>query len=207
MNFSSENLLVYGVTPENISLEDLQAALENGVTLVQLRAKNLSREAFLDKAIRCRDLCHQYGVPLIINDDVTIAKECQADGVHLGQEDMPVKKAREILGDHVVIGASAHSVKEALQAEQDGADYLGVGAVFPTGTKPDAQSLSLDTLKEITKAVNIPCVAIGGITFENMALLKGSGIAGVAVVSAIFAAKDIGWETRRLKQQAKELFL
>ncbi len=170
----------------------VEAALKHGVNVVQLREKTLPKDELVALGKSLVPLCHSYGVPLIVNDSPEIALASGADGVHLGQEDMSPKKAREILGEDKIIGVSAHNVTEALQAVADGADYLGAGAVFTTSTKQNTTPLSFDALRDICHAVDIPVVAIGGITKENILQLKGSGIAGVAVVSALFGADDIG---------------
>ena len=194
MKISPGDLLLYGVTDRRqLSGESLEHAVEEaikgGMTCVQLREKHLGDEKFRALAIKVQEVCARYGVPFIINDRVEIAKEIGADGVHVGQEDMSVAKARELLGEDFIIGTSAHNVKEAQKAIADGADYIGSGAVFQSSTKTDTVSLSLEELKNIT-ALGIPVVAIGGVTAQNAHLLKGSGISGIAVSSAVFAQKD-----------------
>ena len=195
MNCRREDLLLYGVTDRSwlngkSLYSQVEGALKGGVTFLQLREKELDQEHFLREAVEIRGLCRKYQVPFIINDNVEIALEMNADGVHVGQSDMEAGKVREKLGPDKIIGVSARTVEQALLAEQRGADYLGVGAVFPTGTKLDAGDVSFETLRDICRAVSIPVVAIGGITGENFGELKGSGIAGIAVVSAIFARED-----------------
>ncbi|MGX8728469.1 MAG: thiamine phosphate synthase [Lachnospiraceae bacterium] len=170
--------------------EVVEAALKGGVTCMQLREKELSHEEFLREAIALRELCRKYNVPLIINDNVDVALESHADGVHIGQHDAPCTEVRRRIGPEMLLGVSAQTVEQAIQAEKDGADYLGVGAVFSTGTKLDADDVSRETLRAICEAVSIPVVAIGGIKKENIGCLSGTGIDGVAVVSAIFAAAD-----------------
>lgn len=203
-NLSREDFLVYAVTDrhwlqENETLCDVvEKALRGGATFIQLREKNLDNEHFLEEAKQLQILCREYNVPFVINDNVQIAITINADGVHVGQSDMEAGNVRELLGPDKLIGVSAGTVEEALRAEQHGADYLGVGAVFPTGSKDDAKPVTMETLKEITDAVSIPVVAIGGITEENTLTLAGSGIDGVAVISAIFGQKDIETATRRL---------
>ncbi len=178
--------------------EQAESALKGGVTCVQLREKELDADAFLEEAGQIAGLCHSYHVPFIINDNVEIALAVHADGVHVGQDDMTVSQVRERVGDTMMIGVSAHSVEEALQAQAGGADYLGVGAMFTTLTKTNVSATSRETLREICDAVDIPVVAIGGITEENMLQLAGTGVDGVALVSTIFAADDIEAACRRL---------
>lgn len=178
--------------------EQVEAALRGGVTCVQLREKDLDAEAFLEEAKQIRTLCHSYHVPFIINDNVDIALAVGADGVHVGQDDMSVADVRRRVGDAMMIGVSAHSVEEALRAQEGGADYLGVGAMFTTATKTNVSATSKETLREICQTVQIPVVAIGGISEQNMLQLAGLGMDGVALVSAIFAADDIEATCRRL---------
>jgi len=179
--------------------EQVEQALKGGVTLVQLREKGLGAEQFLQEARQIQQLCHRFGVPLIINDSIEVALAVDADGVHLGQDDANAAQARQLLGKDKIIGVSAHNVQEALQAVQDGADYLGSGAVFGSGTKTNVSTLPMQTLREICSAVPIPGVAIGGITEQNLQQLSGSGIAGAAVVSAIFAQENIEEAAIRLR--------
>ncbi len=168
----------------------IEAAIRGGAGVVQLREKGMDRAAFLEEAKRFVALCRELGAVSIINDDVETAKLSGADGVHLGQEDTAVRDARETLGTGKIIGASAHNVHEAIEAELNGADYLGSGAVFGTDTKGNVTPLPRRTLIDITRSVSIPVVAIGGVTKENIGLLAGCGISGVAVVSALFGADD-----------------
>lgn len=179
--------------------ETVEAALRGGATMVQLREKALDRDSFLQEAVEMKKLCARYGVPLIVNDDVEIAVESGADGVHIGQSDMAADAVRRRIGPDMLLGVSAHTVEQALKAVHDGADYLGAGAVFSTGTKRDAGAMRLETLRAICAAAPVPVVAIGGIRAENLAQLAGSGIAGVAVVSAIFAARDAEAAARELR--------
>ena len=179
--------------------EQVEDALRGGATCMQLREKALDRGAFLAEAVALKALCTRFGVPLIVNDDVQVAIESGADGVHIGQHDAPAAEVRRRIGPDMLLGVSAQTVAQAVRAERDGADYLGGGAVFSTGTKPDADDVSFDTLKAICAAVSIPVVAIGGITQGNVARLAGSGIDGIAVVSAIFAAEDIEAAARELR--------
>ena len=186
-------------------LEQVESALKGGVTCVQLREKNLDAEAFLEEALQVKELCRRYHVPFLIDDNVDVAIRCQADGVHVGQEDMAVAEVRKRVGDGMMIGASAHNVDEAVKAQQDGADYLGVGAVFSTSTKSDARPLPKSVLFDICQAVTIPVVAIGGIGKENILSLSGSGVDGVAVVSAIFGAKDIEKACQELRSLSERM--
>ena len=212
-NITADALQLYAVTDSRwLNGDSLAAAVEKalagGVTCVQLREKQLSFDEFLRTAKEIKALCQNYHVPFIVDDNLDIALACDADGLHIGQNDMPAAKARELLGPDKILGVSAQTIEQAVSACQDGADYLGVGAVFPTGTKTDAVEVPLDTLKAITAAVDIPVVAIGGIGADNIAQLSGTGIAGAAVVSAIFAQEDIKKAAANLRQLiAKELLL
>lgn len=210
MKFSKNMLLLYAVTDrswtQNQTLyEQVEQALEGGVTIVQLREKNLSQEEFIKEAVQMKNLCHRYGVPLIINDNVDIALKSGADGVHVGIDDVPVAEIRKRTGEDFIIGATAKTVEQAQNAENSGADYLGVGAVFPSPTKKNAIRITTAKLKEICSSVSIPTVAIGGINFDNMLEIKGGGMDGIAVVSAIFSAADIKTATEKLKKKAKEV--
>ncbi|PWM14024.1 MAG: thiamine phosphate synthase [Clostridia bacterium] len=186
-------------------MEQVELALKGGATCVQLREKTLNREDFLREAVEMKALCARYGVPFIVNDDVEIAIESGADGVHVGQSDMEAGHVRALAGSGMIIGVSARTVEEALAAQRAGADYLGVGAMFSTSTKLDAHVLSFETLRDICAAVSIPVTAIGGINRENIGRLAGSGANGVALVSAIFAAEDIESECRALRALAEEI--
>lgn len=208
--FDRGNMLLYAVTDRSWLYgrelsHDVERALKGGVTCVQLREKNLDAGSFLKEAVIINKLCKKYGVPFIVNDNVEIAIKCGADGVHVGQNDMAAAKARELAGDKLIIGVSAHSVEEALEAERNGADYLGVGAAFQTSTKLDAGHITHDTIRDICKAVKIPVVAIGGIKKSNISELKGTGVDGVALVSAIFASDDIENECRELREMTAEM--
>lgn len=203
-------MLLYAVTDRNWTgrqtlYEQVEAALKGGVTCVQLREKELDEAAFLDEAVEMKKLCAKYGVPLIINDNVDIAVKCGADGVHVGQSDMAAGNVRKVVGDKMIIGVSAQTVEQALAAQAAGADYLGVGAVFPTSTKSDAREVSRQALKDICAAVDIPVTAIGGINKNNILELSGTGVDGIALVSAIFAAEDIEAECRLLKKLSAEM--
>lgn len=178
--------------------EQVKAALENGVSCVQLREKHMKEEEFLQEAKELAELCRSYHVPFIVNDQVEIAIACHADGIHVGQDDMDVAEVRRKAGPDMIIGVSAHTVEEALAAERGGADYLGLGAVFSTSTKQDVNTMSYETLKAICDAVKIPTVAIGGISAANVMQLAGSGVDGIAVVSAIFGAEDPGAAAKEL---------
>lgn len=183
----------------------VEQAILGGVTLVQLREKNMSDEEFTENARKMLAVCRKHGVPLIINDRPDIAAKVGADGVHVGLDDMSVKEARRILGDGKIIGATAHNVREALAAESDGADYLGVGAVFGSSTKSDAKPLEMSELKAVCEAVKIPVCAIGGINGSNISQLCGSGIKGAAVISGILAEDDILSAAKELKELCRKL--
>lgn len=202
-------MLLYAVTDRawvgtKSLYEQVKEALENGVTCVQLREKELNESDFLKEAKQISTLCKEYKVPFIVNDNVNIAIACKADGIHIGQEDMELTNVRKLVGEDMIIGVSAHTVEEAIKAQEGGADYIGIGAVFATSTKTDVDVLSFETLRSICEAVDIPTVAIGGIKKDNICKLKGSGIDGVAVVSAIFAAKDIATATKELLLEVKK---
>lgn len=205
MKIEGVKLRLYAVTDrawaadEDALMDQIAAAIDGGAGIVQLREKHLDHDAFLQEAERFVALCREKGVISIINDAVDIAAAVGADGVHVGQSDLAAGRAREVLGPDKLIGVSAHSVEEALAAQAAGADYLGVGAAFVTGTKADAAPISRDTIRAITAAVDIPVVAIGGISRDNITELAGCGLDGVAVVSALFAQKDV-------KAAAKELY-
>lgn len=171
--------------------DDVEKALAGGVTLVQLREKNMDFDAFVESAREIKAVCEKYNVPLIINDNIEVAIAANADGVHLGQGDTPIAEARKILGAEKIIGATAKTIAQAKKAQAEGADYLGSGAIFGTSTKSDAIKMDFETLRSITASVDIPVVAIGGITGGNVLQLKNTGIAGAAVVSGIFAAEEI----------------
>ena len=203
-------MLLYAVTDRHWLngqplYEQVEEALKGGATFIQLREKDLTEEEFLEEAKKIQQLCKKYRVPFIINDNVKLAKEIDADGVHVGQSDMEALDVRAQLGEDKIIGVSARTVEQALLAEKHGADYLGVGAVFQTGTKTDAREVEHSVLKEICTKVDIPVVAIGGITQDNVKELSGSGINGVAVISAIFAQKDIETATAKLKSCVEQI--
>lgn len=207
-----EDLLLYAVTDRHYlhdkTLEEaVKEAIDGGITFVQLREKNMDHEDFKEEALRIQSLCHQYQIPFVIDDDVDLAVEICADGVHVGQSDLEALEARKKIGSDKILGVSAGTVEEAIKAEKAGADYLGVGAVFPTGSKDDATPVSHDTLKAICNAVSIPVIAIGGITRNNVRELEGTGIVGIAVISAIFAKDNITSATEDLLQKTKEAIL
>lgn len=210
MKFTPDDLLLYAVTDRSwLGNHDLVDQVEEtilaGTTIVQLREKELSDKDFLAEAVKVQSVCQKHNIPFIINDNLEVAIACGADGIHVGQSDLAANQVRERLGKDKIIGVSAQTVEQAMLAEQMGADYLGVGAVFSTSTKLDASDVSFDTLKQICKAVSIPVVAIGGINAHNLLQLSGSGVNGVAVVSAIFAQNDISKATRELRQLAEKM--
>ena len=204
MKCDKKDLLFYAVTDRHwlngrTLYSQVEEALKGGATFIQLREKELDEEHFLEEAKEIKELCRRYQVPFVINDNVEIALAVDADGVHVGQSDMEAGDVRAKLGPDKMIGVSAQTVEQAVMAEQNGADYLGVGAVFPTGSKADALEVSHDTLIAICKAVKIPVIAIGGISKENILELSGSGVCGIAVISAIFAKDDIEEAARELR--------
>lgn len=204
MKCDKKDLLLYAVTDRSwlngeTLYSQVEKTLEGGTTFVQLREKELDEEHFLEEAKEIKELCRKYHVPFVINDNVDIALAMDADGVHVGQSDMEAGDVRAKLGPDKIIGVSAQTVEQALLAQKRGADYLGVGAVFHTGSKADAKDVSHETLKEICEAVDIPVIAIGGISKNNVMELAGSGICGIAVISAIFAQNDIKSATEQLK--------
>ena len=210
MKWTAEQLRLYAVTDRSwlrgkTLLEQVEQALLGGATMVQLREKELDETSFLDEALQMAKLCHRYGVPLLINDNVEIARRSGADGVHVGQDDMEAASVRSLLGPDMIVGVTAKTVEQALRAQDAGADYLGSGAVFGSATKRNAKSMTMEQLRDICDAVSIPVVAIGGINRNNLPDLAGTGIAGVAVVSGIFAAGDIEQECRLLRSIAEKV--
>ena len=203
-------MLLYAVTDrawtgKQTLYEQVEAALKGGVTCVQLREKELDETAFLQEAKELCALCRRYGVPFLVNDNVEIAIACGADGIHVGQEDLASGEVRRRVGESMILGVSVHTVEEARQAVRDGADYLGLGAVFPTSTKTDVEQMPNETLRAICDAVNVPIVAIGGINRGNILRLAGSGVDGVALVSAIFSAEDIEGTCRELRALSEKM--
>lgn len=208
MKFNENMLLLYAVTDQawvgkQSLLEQVEEALKGGATIVQLREKNMEEDRFIKEAIQIRELCHKYHVPLIINDNVTVAIKSGADGVHVGIEDTPVSEIRKHVPADFIIGATCKTVDQAKIAEASGADYMGVGAVFPSPTKTNAVRVTNEQLREIISSVTIPAVAIGGISYDNVCELKGSYVSGIAVVSAIFGAVNIEKSTALLKERVK----
>lgn len=206
MKFDKDMLKLYAVTDRThlngISLtEAVEQAIQGGVTCVQLREKNITHDEYVSRAIEIREVCHKYGVPLIINDDYKVALESSADGVHVGIEDTEVSEIRKNVGKNFIIGATAKTVEQAQKAQADGADYLGVGAVFPSPTKTNAIRITPEILTEICSSVDIPVVAIGGISLDKLHIIKGCGQSGIAVVSALFAQTDIKLSAKRLRAE------
>ncbi len=203
MKVDKHSLLLYAVTDrswlgDNSLAAQVEDAIKAGVTFVQLREKELPYADFVAEAKKVKEITAHYRIPLVINDNIEVAQEIDADGVHVGQSDLDVSAARALLGEDKIIGVSAQTLEEAVWAEKHGADYLGVGTVFPTSTKLDATGVSFAVLQDICSKVAIPVVAIGGINAENILGLQGTGIDGVAVVSAIFAQPDISAAARKL---------
>ena len=210
MKFNTEMLLLYAVTDRNGTdsntlYNQIKLALDGGVTMVQLREKELDEESFFTEAVKIKELCHSYDVPLVINDNLSVALRSGADGIHVGIEDMAVSEIRKRTDKDFIIGATAKSVRQAKNAEAQGADYLGIGAIFPSPTKQSAIRITNEDLSAIASSVNIPSVAIGGINLKNIDEIKCNKISGVAVVSAIFSADDIKTATAALKEKAKAI--
>lgn len=210
-NADRKNLQLYAITDSHwlngrTLYSVVKESLEGGVTFLQLREKELDEEHFLEEARELQKLCREYQVPFVINDNVDIAAAINADGVHVGQSDMEAGDVRAKLGPDKIIGVTAKTVEQAVLAQERGADYLGVGAVFHTDSKADAKEISFDTLKDICRAVSIPVIAIGGITEENVRELAGSGICGIAVISAIYAQSDIKKVAESLKNETCRMF-
>ncbi|MGL5440070.1 MAG: thiamine phosphate synthase [Filifactoraceae bacterium] len=203
MKFDKNFLRLYAVTDRNwvgkqSFTQQVEAALKGGCTCLQLREKELDDTEFLAEAFNIKALCQKYKVPFVINDNVDIAIKVGADGIHVGQDDMKALNIRKKVGDTMFLGVSVQTVEEAIEAEKNGADYIGVGAFFPTDTKTVTNLVSIHTLNKISKSVKLPIVAIGGISRTNIKELSGNNIDGIAVVSAIFAQEDIEKECRKL---------
>lgn len=210
MQFYKNSLLLYAVTDRawtgrQTLAEQVEDALQGGVTCIQLREKQLNEDDFIREAIEIRAICHRYGVPLIINDNIRVARESGADGIHVGQEDCSANEVRKLFGRDFIIGTTAKTVEQAQRAQEDGADYLGVGAVFPSPTKTNALRITNEQLKTICASVSIPAVAIGGISLENMTEIAGCGMSGIAVISAVFAAEDIRAASAELKRKVRTI--
>lgn len=211
MRLNKNNLLLYAVTDRSwlgnrSLLQQVEECIYGGATFIQLREKSISEDEYTKIAREIKKITDRYKIPFVINDNINVALSADADGVHVGQNDTSPAKARSLIGERKILGVSVQTVNQAIEAEKSGADYLGVGAVFSTSTKPDADIVDFQNLKAICQSVNIPVIAIGGINAENMSQLKNSGICGVAVVSAIFAQKNIKEATKKLKEIAGELF-
>ena len=207
---NKDALSLYGITDRywlkgRPLIHDVQLALEGGVTMIQLREKNLDEESFYREAIEIKELCKKFHVPFIIIDNVELAKKVDADGIHVGQNDMAAQDVRAIIGPDKILGVSTQTVEEALLAQKMGADYLGVGAVFPTGSKDDCWVLSHDLCREICSAVTIPVVAIGGINLGNISKLSGLGFSGISLISAIFGQSDIKAAAMKLKEEVSKI--
>ena len=210
MKCDKKDLLLYAVTDRSwlngeTLYSQVEKALEGGATVIQLREKHLDHETFLEEAKELKKLCAKYHVPFVLDDDVELALEVGADGVHVGQSDMEAGDVRAKLGEDKIVGVSAQTVEQALLAQERGADYLGVGAVFPTSSKDDAVEVDHETVKAICEAVDIPVIAIGGITKDNVQELSGCGLCGIAVISAIFAKPDIKKATEELKAATEKM--
>lgn len=210
MRFDKKTMLLYAVTDrawvgKQSLYEQIESALKGGVTCVQLREKELNDDEFLKEAIEISQLCKKYNVPFLVNDNVEVAIKCHADGIHVGQEDMEASMVRDKVGNEMIIGVSVHSVEEAIKAVENGADYLGVGAMFSTSTKKDVNVLSKEMLQNICDAVDVPVVAIGGIGKTNISELSGTGVDGIAVVSAIFASENIETECQLLRKLSEKM--
>lgn len=207
MKLNKKDLLLYAITDRTWSLnldifyKQIEESLKAGVTFLQLREKMLNKESFMNEAKVIKKICANYNIPFIINDNIEIAQEIDADGVHIGQNDISIVEAKKLIANNKIIGVTVHSLEEALIAEKNGASYLGVGAIFKTNSKDDANVINIDELKKICLSVNIPVVAIGGIKKDNLSILQNTGISGIAVISAIYSQKDIYSATKELKQE------
>lgn len=211
MNFTNEQLNLYLVTDRhwlaNRNLEDdVEKAILGGVTMVQLREKNIDNDSFIELAKKVKQVCNKYKVPFIINDNLEVALAIDSDGIHIGQDDLPASLVRQKIGPDKILGVSAHNLDEAIAAKKAGATYLGAGAMFSTTTKDNTTNLSIEQLQTITKNVDIPVVAIGGINYDNCLSLKNCNLAGIAVVSAIMAATNISEAASNLKKRAQVIY-
>lgn len=211
MNFTKEQLNLYLVTDRhwlaNRNLEDdVEKAILGGVTMVQLREKNIDNDSFIELAKKVKQVCNKYKVPFIINDNLEVALAVDSDGIHIGQDDLPASLVRQKIGPNKILGVSAHNLDEAIAAKKAGATYLGTGAMFSTTTKDNTTNLSIEQLQAITKNVDIPVVAIGGINYDNCLSLKNCNLAGIAVVSAIMAATNISEAASNLKKRAQVIY-
>lgn len=211
MNFTKEQLNLYLVTDRhwlaNRTLEDdVEKAILGGVTMVQLREKNIDNDSFIELAKKVKQVCNKYKVPFIINDNLEVALAVDSDGIHIGQDDLPASLVRQKIGPDKILGVSAHNLDEAIAAKKAGATYLGAGAMFSTTTKDNTTNLSIEQLQAITKNVDIPVVAIGGINYDNCLSLKNCNLAGIAVVSAIMAATNISEAASNLKKRAQVIY-
>lgn len=207
---NKRNLLLYAITDckrskDAVLYEQVEQALSGGATLIQLREKEIDEYSFEKEIREIKKLCSRFAVPLIINDYVELALRSGADGVHVGKSDMPVDQIRKLAGNDFIIGATTKTVEQAKAAEENGADYIGVGAVFPTNTKENVIRITIPQLKEIVSSTDLPSVAIGGIKLSNMHLLKDCGADGIAVVTAVFAAADIKKATEELRKEAEKI--
>lgn len=211
MNFTNEQLNLYLVTDRhwlaNRNLEDdVEKAILGGVTMVQLREKNIDNDSFIELAKKVKQVCNKYKIPFIINDNLEVALAVDSDGIHIGQDDLPASLVRQKIGPNKILGVSAHNLDEAIAAKKAGATYLGAGAMFSTTTKDNTTNLSIEQLQAITKNVDIPVVAIGGINYDNCLSLKNCNLAGIAVVSAIMAATNISEAASNLKKRAQVIY-
>ncbi len=211
MKVDRESMRLYVVTDrtwlgENQLEDQVEAIVQAGATFLQIREKNLPEAAFIALAKRIKRMTDRQGLPFVVNDSLEVALAADADGVHVGQSDLDARNVRAVIGPHKIVGVSVQTVEQAIRAQESGADYIGVGAVFVTGTKADAEAVSLETLKTICSSVSIPVVAIGGINEKTAPLLKGCGIDGIAVVSAIFEKPDVALATAEMLKIAEELF-
>lgn len=210
MKLDKKSMLLYAITDRTWLKGDtlknqVENAIKGGATFIQLREKNLSFDEFLKEAIEIKKITDKYNIPFVVNDNIDVALAANSDGVHVGQDDMNAKDVRKLIGNDKILGVSVQTVEQAILAEQDGADYLGVGSIFKTSTKTDAKCISIEQLNKICKSVSIPVVAIGGINESNIEKLKGSGIQGVSIISAIFAKPDILKATKQLRKLSERI--